>query len=145
ASSSSAGTGTSSSRSWRRWRLWPGRSRTRPRSSPRFLGRTTSVIASRFRGRQHGNRGRMAEVVVITGGSAGVGRAVAQRFARRGCSIGVIARGQERLDASVIEIDKMGGRGLALPCDVADPVAVEAAADRAETELGPIDIWINNA
>ena len=87
----------------------------------------------------------MAEVVVITGGSAGVGRAVAQRFARRGCSIGVIARGRERLDAAVAEIEKMGGRGLALLGDVADSAAVDAAADRAEAELGPIDIWINNA
>src|SRR5207237_5362014 len=83
----------------------------------------------------------MAEVVVITGGSAGVGRAVAQRFARRGCSIGLIARGQERLDAAATEVDKMGGRGLALPYDVADPAAVERAADRAEAEFGPVDIW----
>jgi NAD(P)-dependent dehydrogenase (short-subunit alcohol dehydrogenase family) len=77
----------------------------------------------------------MAEVVVITGGSAGVGRAVAQRFARRGCSIGLIARGQERLEAAITEVDKMGGRGFALPCDVADAAAVERAADRAEAEL----------
>ena len=82
---------------------------------------------------------------MITGASAGVGRAVAQRFARRGCTIGLIARGEERLEAAVTEVEKMGGRGLALPCDVADPAAVERAADRAEAELGPIDIWINNA
>jgi NAD(P)-dependent dehydrogenase (short-subunit alcohol dehydrogenase family) len=87
----------------------------------------------------------MTQVVVITGASAGVGRAVAQRFARRGCNIGLIARGRERLEAAVTEVDKMGGRGLALPCDVADAAAVEQAAARAEAELGPIDIWINNA
>jgi NAD(P)-dependent dehydrogenase (short-subunit alcohol dehydrogenase family) len=87
----------------------------------------------------------MAQVVIITGGSAGVGRAVAQRFARRGCSIGLIARGEERLSAAATEVDKAGGRGLALPGDVADPDAVEEAAARAEAALGPIDIWINNA
>jgi short-subunit dehydrogenase len=87
----------------------------------------------------------VADVVVITGASAGVGRAVAQRLARRGCRIGLIARGQERLAAAAAEVEKMGGRGLALPCDVADPQAVEQATARAEAELGPIDVWINNA
>jgi NAD(P)-dependent dehydrogenase (short-subunit alcohol dehydrogenase family) len=87
----------------------------------------------------------VAEVVVITGGSAGVGRAIAQRFARRGCRIGLIARGRERLDTAVQEVEKMGGRGLALPVDVADHDAVEEAAARVEAELGPIDIWINDA
>jgi NAD(P)-dependent dehydrogenase (short-subunit alcohol dehydrogenase family) len=87
----------------------------------------------------------MAEVVVITGASAGVGRAVAQRFARRGARIGLIARGRERLEAAATEVDKAGGTGLALPADVGDPEAIERAADEAERELGPIDVWVNNA
>jgi NAD(P)-dependent dehydrogenase (short-subunit alcohol dehydrogenase family) len=87
----------------------------------------------------------MAEVVVITGGSAGVGRAVAQRFARRGARIGLLARGRERLDAAALEIEKSGGTALPIQADVADADAVEAAAERVERELGSIEIWINNA
>ncbi|HSM87776.1 MAG TPA: SDR family NAD(P)-dependent oxidoreductase, partial [Candidatus Limnocylindrales bacterium] len=85
------------------------------------------------------------EVVVITGGSAGVGRAVAQEFARDGAAIGLIARGEERLQAARQEVESLGGRAIAIPCDVADASAVESAADQVERELGPIDIWINNA
>jgi NAD(P)-dependent dehydrogenase (short-subunit alcohol dehydrogenase family) len=88
---------------------------------------------------------RMSLVVVITGGSAGVGRAVAQRFARRGARVGLLARGQERLDAAATEVERSGGTACAVPTDVADPAAVDAAADRIEQELGPIDVWINNA
>jgi NAD(P)-dependent dehydrogenase (short-subunit alcohol dehydrogenase family) len=87
----------------------------------------------------------MSQVVVITGGSAGVGRAVSQRFARRGWHVGLLARGEERLDAAATEVDKSGGRALPVPTDVADPAAVEEAAERIERELGPIDVWINNA
>jgi NAD(P)-dependent dehydrogenase (short-subunit alcohol dehydrogenase family) len=87
----------------------------------------------------------MPEVVVITGGSAGVGRAVAQRFARRGARVGLLARGRGRLDAAAAEVEKSGGSALAVPTDVADAEAVEAAAERIERELGPIDVWINNA
>jgi NAD(P)-dependent dehydrogenase (short-subunit alcohol dehydrogenase family) len=87
----------------------------------------------------------MSEVVVITGASAGLGRAIAQRFARDGCAIGLIARGEERLESARAEVEALGGTALALPLDVADPDAVEAAAERIERELGPIDVWINNA
>jgi len=87
----------------------------------------------------------MSEVVVITGASAGLGRAIAQRFARDGCAIGLIARGEERLESARAEVEALGGTALALPLDVADPDAVEAAAERVERELGPIDVWINNA
>jgi NAD(P)-dependent dehydrogenase (short-subunit alcohol dehydrogenase family) len=87
----------------------------------------------------------MTEVVVITGGSAGVGRAVAQRFARRGARIGLLARGRERLDAAATEIEKSGGTALPIQADVADADAVEAAAEQVERELGSIDVWINNA
>lgn len=87
----------------------------------------------------------MPEVVVITGASAGVGRATARRFGARGARVGLIARGLERLEAAAAEIAEAGGTPLVLPADVADPAAVEEAAARAEDELGPIDIWINDA
>jgi NAD(P)-dependent dehydrogenase (short-subunit alcohol dehydrogenase family) len=87
----------------------------------------------------------MSQVVVITGGSAGVGRAVAQRFARRGARLGLLARGQERLEAAATEVEKSGGTALAVPTDVADAEAVDDAAERIERDLGPIDVWVNNA
>lgn len=89
--------------------------------------------------------GRKKEVVVITGASAGVGRATVREFAKKGASIGLIARGQDGLQAARKEVEELGGRALVLPCDVADAAAVDAAAERVERELGPIDIWINNA
>jgi NAD(P)-dependent dehydrogenase (short-subunit alcohol dehydrogenase family) len=85
------------------------------------------------------------EVVVITGASAGIGRATARRFGRSGAAVGLIARGRERLEQAAREIEQAGGRALVLPADVADPAAVEDAAERAESELGPIDVWINDA
>ena len=87
----------------------------------------------------------MAEVVVVTGGSAGVGRATARRFAGDGAAIGLIARDRDRLDDAVRELERSGARALAVEADVADPEAVEAAAERFERELGPIDVWINSA
>lgn len=85
------------------------------------------------------------EVVVITGASAGVGRATVRRFARDGARIALLARGRERLEAAAREVEAAGGQALVLPTDVADPDAVEEAAARTEADLGPIDIWINNA
>ncbi len=87
----------------------------------------------------------MSEVVVITGASAGVGRATVRAFAKRGASIGLIARDTAGLQAAAEEVKAAGGRALPLPTDVADPDAVERAAERIESELGPIDIWINVA
>jgi NADP-dependent 3-hydroxy acid dehydrogenase YdfG len=84
-------------------------------------------------------------VVVITGASAGVGRALARAYGARGASVGLIARGRERLDATCLEIEQAGGRGLACPADVADADAIDRAADTIESHFGPIDIWINNA
>jgi NAD(P)-dependent dehydrogenase (short-subunit alcohol dehydrogenase family) len=86
-----------------------------------------------------------APVVVVTGGSAGVGRAAALAFAGRGADVAVLARGAERLEDTRREIEAMGRRGLAVPTDVADADAVERAATRIEEELGPIDVWVNNA
>jgi NAD(P)-dependent dehydrogenase (short-subunit alcohol dehydrogenase family) len=87
----------------------------------------------------------MSEVVVITGASAGVGRATVRAFAKRGASIALIARDTEGLQAAADEVEAAGGRALPLPTDVADPDAVESAAERIESHLGPIDIWINVA
>lgn len=84
-------------------------------------------------------------VVVITGGSAGVGRATAQAFARQGAIVAVLARDPDRLQDAAAEVDSLGGRGLAVPVDVADAAAVDAAADQVERDAGPIDVWVNNA
>ena len=84
-------------------------------------------------------------IVVITGASAGVGRATGRAFAARGAHIGLIARGRDGLEAARAEVESMGGRALVLPCDVADAAGIEAAAARVEQELGPIDVWVNNA
>jgi NAD(P)-dependent dehydrogenase (short-subunit alcohol dehydrogenase family) len=86
-----------------------------------------------------------SRIVVVTGASAGVGRATARRFAEEGDSVALIARGKERLEATTKEVEALGGRALALSLDVADPEALEAATERVEAELGPIDVWVNNA
>lgn len=91
------------------------------------------------------NQNHNHEVVVITGSSAGVGRATAQAFAKRSARIALLARGREGLEGARQEIERLGGRAIVVPCDVADPQQVEAAADTVERELGPIDIWVNNA
>src|SRR5687768_16517343 len=86
-----------------------------------------------------------SRVVVITGASAGVGRAAALAFARQGASIALVARGWEGLEGARREVEALGGRAVVIPTDVADPLQVEAAAEIAEDELGPIDVWVNNA
>jgi NAD(P)-dependent dehydrogenase (short-subunit alcohol dehydrogenase family) len=88
---------------------------------------------------------KQPEVVVITGASAGLGRATAMAFARQGAHIGLLARGKERLETARREVEAVGGKALAAPTDVADPDQVEAAAAAVEKEFGPIDIWVNNA
>lgn len=85
------------------------------------------------------------KVVVVTGASAGVGRAVVREFAARGASLGLLARGVDRLDETRAEVEASGGRAVTVPTDVADAAAVEAAADQVERQLGAIDIWVNNA
>jgi short-subunit dehydrogenase len=85
------------------------------------------------------------KVVAITGASAGVGRATVREVARQGADVGLIARGEERLNAAAAEVREHGRRACVAPADVADAEQVEAAAARIEAELGPIDVWINVA
>jgi NAD(P)-dependent dehydrogenase (short-subunit alcohol dehydrogenase family) len=84
-------------------------------------------------------------VVLVTGASAGVGRAVARAFARRGDSVGLVARGMDGLEGAKRDVERLGGRAVIAPADVADEAQLEAAAVLVERELGPIDIWVNNA
>src|SRR4051794_8954393 len=84
-------------------------------------------------------------VVVITGASAGVGRATAVEFARRGCRVALLARGKAGLAGAVHDVSAAGGKAIAIPTDVADADAVERAATQAVAAFGPIDVWVNNA
>lgn len=84
-------------------------------------------------------------VVVITGASAGVGRATAQAFAREGARIALIARGRAGLNGARRDVENLGSEALVLPLDVADADAVESAAGKIEKKFGPIDVWVNNA
>ncbi|MFG2373070.1 SDR family oxidoreductase [Streptomyces sp. NPDC048504] len=85
------------------------------------------------------------QTVVITGASAGIGRASARLFAERGANVVLLARGKAGLDAAVADVEERGGLALAVSTDMADPAQVEAAAVAAEEAFGPIDVWVNNA
>jgi NAD(P)-dependent dehydrogenase (short-subunit alcohol dehydrogenase family) len=85
------------------------------------------------------------QVVVITGASAGVGRAAAREFGRRGACVGLLARGRDGLRGAQRDVEKLGGKALAIPTDVSDAERVEAAAEKIEKKFGPIDVWVNNA
>ena len=86
----------------------------------------------------------MADVVVITGGTAGVGRAVARRFARQGAKLAILARRPDELRSTAVEVVTLGASAaLGIPCDVNDDKQVDAATQRIERELGPIDVWID--
>ncbi|MGH9515018.1 MAG: SDR family oxidoreductase [Terriglobales bacterium] len=85
------------------------------------------------------------EVVVVTGASAGLGRAIARHFGSKGARVGLVARGVDGLNGAKQEIEAAGGSALVLPVDVADADAVEAAAAKVEQEFGPIEVWVNNA
>src|SRR2546423_4467963 len=103
-----------------------------------------SQLASQLCGsNERDGMAKKKEVVVITGASAGVGRATVRAFARQGADIALLARGLDGLEAARCEVEAAGGRALVVPTDVAHADQVEAAADRIERELGPIDIWVN--
>jgi NADP-dependent 3-hydroxy acid dehydrogenase YdfG len=85
------------------------------------------------------------EVVVVTGASAGVGRTTAREFGEHGAKVALLARGEDGLEGAKKEVEAAGGVALPIPTDVTDPEQVEAAAQRAEDELGPIDVWVNDA
>jgi NAD(P)-dependent dehydrogenase (short-subunit alcohol dehydrogenase family) len=85
------------------------------------------------------------KVIVVTGATAGVGRAVVREFARDGAKIAVLARGKDGRDATVQEVEELGGKAITISVDVADFAQVESAAERIEEELGAVDVWINNA
>jgi NAD(P)-dependent dehydrogenase (short-subunit alcohol dehydrogenase family) len=87
----------------------------------------------------------MTRVVVVTGASAGVGRATARAFGQRGDRVALLARSEDGLRDACAEVQSVGGRAIAIPTDVSDAEQVEAAARRAEQELGPIDVWVNDA
>jgi NAD(P)-dependent dehydrogenase (short-subunit alcohol dehydrogenase family) len=87
----------------------------------------------------------VSEVVVVTGASAGVGRAVAREFGRHGASVALLARNRDGLEAAKREVEAAGGRAHVVPTDVANADEVEAAAASAEDALGPIDVWVNDA
>lgn len=88
---------------------------------------------------------RAPKIAVVTGGSAGVGRATVEAFARAGWDVGIIARGQQRLDAAAEAVRRLGRRAWPVSADVADADAVERAAAEIEQSLGPIAVWVNNA
>ncbi len=83
--------------------------------------------------------------VVVSGASAGVGRAVAQEFARHGWNVGLIARGEVGLAGTIRDVERLGGRPIAFAADVADPQAVQEVADAVARTCGGIDVWVNNA
>lgn len=87
----------------------------------------------------------MSKIAVVTGASAGVGRATAVLFAARGYDVALLARGATGLEAASKDVEAEGVRSLTVPTDVADPGQVEAAAARVEAELGPVDVWVNDA
>ena len=87
----------------------------------------------------------MPEVVVITGGTAGVGRALARRFARHGAKVAILAPEKTDLRTAAVEAVSLGATAaLAIPCDIDDEDELEAAAERIERELGPIDVWVDS-
>jgi NAD(P)-dependent dehydrogenase (short-subunit alcohol dehydrogenase family) len=104
-----------------------------------------NAAMSTFTMNENENENENEMVVVVTGASAGIGRAVVRAFAGKGVRIGLIARGEDGLEAAAREVEAKGGVAVVARADVANEEEVEAAASKIEAELGPIDIWINNA
>lgn len=111
-------------------------------SDPFRARRSATFFFPQLRGHATMNK---PEVVVITGASAGVGRATARAFAQRGANIGLVARGRDGLEGARRDVENAGGQALVLPADVAQPEQIEAAAAAVEERFGAIDVWINNA
>ena len=91
------------------------------------------------------NGNNRSEVVVVTGASAGVGRAIARHFGAQGASVVLLARGLDGLEGARADVERAGGRALLIQTDVSNDRQVEATAEQAERTFGPIDVWINNA
>ncbi len=85
------------------------------------------------------------KTVVVTGASAGVGRAIVRLLGHKRCRVGLLARGSDALEAAAREVEQLGGRAMAIHADVADAAAMESAAEAVDREFGGIDVWINNA
>ncbi len=85
------------------------------------------------------------KVAVVTGGTAGVGRATVREFARHGYDVAILARGAAGLNGAVKDVQARGGKAVGIPTNVADNDAVQSAAERVEQELGEIDVWVNVA
>jgi NAD(P)-dependent dehydrogenase (short-subunit alcohol dehydrogenase family) len=84
-------------------------------------------------------------IAVVTGSSAGIGRATAIEFGKHGWRVALLARGIDGLEGARKDIERVGGQAMIVPTDVADQAQVEAAAERIEREWGPIDVWVNDA
>ena len=91
------------------------------------------------------NRVNHRMTVVVTGASAGLGRAIAHEFAEKGARVGLLSRDQEALQATAAEVENLGGQAAVYAADVSNDEAVDAAASSFEERLGPIDVWVNNA
>jgi NAD(P)-dependent dehydrogenase (short-subunit alcohol dehydrogenase family) len=87
----------------------------------------------------------LRKIVVITDADAGVGRAAATEFARNGCDVALLSRDPAKLERAAVELEQIGARALPIPTDMADAKAVDAASERVERELGPMDAWVNVA